>query len=106
MNYSTQLLPFHSVAQKRRKTQSLQLQLQLQASIKRWRECRLPLQSTLILQCSGFLRIVGSLSTGVSVQPVGPIFKGPETSVLNQTTLRNNQEDGRINLLNIIYCIL
>ena len=52
-----------------------------------------------ILPSSGLLRSVGWLSTDVSGQPVGPIFKGPigcpETSVLKQPTLRNNPEDGK-----------
>jgi hypothetical protein len=62
-----------------------------------------------ILPSSGLLRSVDWLSTDVSGQSIGPIFKAhldtriltmgpiccPETSVLNQPTLRNDPEDGR-----------
>jgi len=36
--------------------------------------------------------------TGVSEQPIGPIFKGPETSVTeHQSTLRNIPEEQKCN---------
>ena len=61
---------------------------------------------------SGLLRRVGRFRTDVSGLPIGPNFKGqavqeasplktgrigsPETSFVNQPTIPNNPEDGRI----------
>ena len=66
----------------------------------------LPLRFTWILPSSGLLCRVGELITDVSGLPICPVLftwllkmeqiGSPETSVLNQRTLCNNPEDGRI----------
>ena len=90
----------------------------------RVRDLRFPLRSKLILPSSGLLRVARWYGTDVLVLPFGPIFKcqtfqesswtvwplkmrpigGPETSVSNYLTPRDNPDNGWIHWCKVLYC--